>query len=77
MSCQRHIMVMKTWSASAVGRYYGDPVIAFLPDGYYIVPHCDPDCCRAFGGVSTADFGPFATRRKARNWSRKNLVMNG
>ena len=70
-------MVMKTWSASAIGRYYGDPVITSLPDGYYIVPHCDPDCCHAFGGVSTVDLGPFATRRKARNWSRKNLVMNG
>lgn len=75
---------MRSWSASAISRYYADPVIARMPDGrpgtaparYYIVPHCEPDCCHAFGGIATADLGPFRTRGRARSWSRKNLVMN-
>jgi hypothetical protein len=80
-----HVDSMRAWSASAINRYYTDPVIAFLRDGrpetdheagYYIVPHCEPDCCHAFGGVAKADLGPFNTRSKARRWSRKNLVMN-
>jgi hypothetical protein len=77
------MVAMKAWSASALDRYYSDPVIMFLRTndhgggaakaGYYIVPHCDPDCCAAFGGVSTAELGPFSTRVKARQWSRTNL----
>ena len=77
-------MNMKTWSASAVTRYYVDPAIKFLRAGtgavgkptgagYFIVPHCDPDCCQAFGGVSMNDLGPFSTRIKAREWSRAYL----
>lgn len=42
--------------------------------GYFIVPHCDPDCCAAFGGISTLTLGPFETRIKAREWSRKHMV---
>jgi hypothetical protein len=78
---------MKTWTTSALNGYYRDPSIAFLDvgyreggrpsiaiKGYYIVPHCDPDCCAAFGGVSKTDLGPFRTARGARDWSRGNLV---
>lgn len=79
---------MKAWSASAIKHYYFDPEVVFLKvtdrdprtarkAGYYIVPHCDPDCCQAFGGVATGDLGPFSTRLKARRWSCKNLVENG
>jgi hypothetical protein len=79
---------MGIWSASAVGRYYLDPTIEFLragnrgigkptAAGYYIVPHCGPDCCQAFGGVSTIDLGPFSTRTKARKWSRTYLTEIG
>ena len=75
-------------SASAIDRYYLDPTIEFLQirdrdvlkpsgPGYYIAPHCDPDCCQAFGGVSIIDFGPFPTRVTARKWSRENLVQPG
>jgi hypothetical protein len=76
-------LVMKNWSSSAIDRYYLDPTIQFLaatkregskPGGYFVVPHCDPDCCAAFGGVSTANLGPFETRIKARDWSRKYMV---
>lgn len=76
---------MKIWTASAISRYYLDPAIAFLPAhfrrngdpggrGYYVVPHCDPGCCHDFGGIATSDLGPFATRVKARNWSRKYMA---
>jgi len=76
---------MRIWCASAVSRYYVDPAIKFLragnrgigkstAAGYYIVPHCSPQCCHAFGGVSTADLGPFSTRTKARRWSRTYLT---
>ena len=79
---------MRIWCASAIYRYYLDPSIEFLhagvrdlegPDdaGYYIVPHCGPDCCQAFGGVSTIDLGPFSTRAQARRWSRKYLADPG
>lgn len=79
---------MRIWSASAIGRYYLDPTIESLQAGnrdaerpiaagYYIVPHCGPDCCQAFGGVATADLGPFSTRTKARRWSRRYLVESG
>jgi hypothetical protein len=79
---------MRIWSASAIGRYYRDPTIEFLragnrdaerptAAGYYIVPHCGPDCCQAFGGVSTIDLGPFSTRIKARTWSRRYLAESG
>lgn len=76
-------MSMVIWSASAIGRYYLDPTIEFLKAGnrekpsaagYYISPHCGPDCCPAFGGVVTINLGPFATRAKARNWSRIHLT---
>ena len=77
--------IMKIWSASAVSRYYVDPAIKFLragnrgigkptAAGYYIVPHCSPQCCQAFGGVATADLGPFSTRTEARTWSRTYLT---
>ena len=79
---------MRIWSASAVSRYYVDPAIKFLragtrdigkstAAGYFIVPHCSPDCCQAFGGVSTFDLGPFSKRAQARRWSRKYLVDPG
>jgi len=76
--------IMKIWSASAITRYYLDPAIKFRraenhgtgtpTAGYYIVPHCSPDCCRAFGGVALGDLGPFPTRTKARRWSRTYLA---
>ena len=76
---------MRIWSASAIDRYYLDPTVEFLQAGnhdagrpaaagYYIVPHCGPDCCQAFGGVSMIDLGPFSTRTKARKWSRTYLA---
>jgi hypothetical protein len=78
---------MRTWAASALDNYYRDPLVVFLPKGasadgvgtasaagYFITPHCDPDCCDAFGSVSTVDFGPFATAAKAREWSQTNLI---
>jgi hypothetical protein len=85
-----HIWVMRAWSMSAINSYYLDPVVKFLNagyrdsggaavaiSGYYVTPHCDPDCCKAFGGVSKGDLGPFGTAHEARQWSRKNLVENG
>ena len=79
---------MKIWSVSAIYRYYRDPVVEFhregdggkmRPDtvGYYIVLHCEPDCCQAFGGSHENERGPFATRVKAHNWSRMYLVEPG
>ena len=77
---------MKIWSSSAIDRYYTNPTIQFLAGtkregvklaGYFIVPHCDPDCCAAFGGISAPNLGPFTTRIKARDWSRKNMVDPG
>jgi hypothetical protein len=78
---------MKIWTASAVIRYYLDPSIDLLKvrergngrritKGYYIVPHCDPGCCQSFGGISRKDLGPFATRLKARDWSRRYMAGN-
>jgi hypothetical protein len=86
--CLQPATIMRIWSASAVARYYLDPAIKFLragnhgtgkpaAAGYYIVPHCSPDCCRAFGGVSLGDLGPFPTRTKARRWSRTYLTEPG
>ncbi len=79
---------MKSWTKSAIRNYYLDPVILFLEveprndagrvaiahAGYYVAPHCDPDCCQAFGGVSKVDLGPFPTADEARRWSAKNLA---
>jgi hypothetical protein len=78
---------MKAWSTSAINSYYLDPVITFLAAGhlesrgkpvaiagYYVTPHCDPDCCEAFGGISNIDIGPFRSAREARQWSRSNLA---
>ena len=77
---------MKTWTMSAIRNYYLNPEIVFVDaghrdpanvlarEGYYIAPHCDPDCCEFFGGVSRADFGPFLTADNAREWSVKNMV---
>jgi hypothetical protein len=77
--------IMRVWAASAINSYYLDPPIEFLQAGnrgirkptaagYYIVPHCSPGCCQAFGGISVANLGPFATRTKARTWSRTYLT---
>jgi hypothetical protein len=43
--------------------------------GYYVTPHCDPDCCQAFGGISKIDMGRSARRVKPENgpagtWSK-------
>jgi hypothetical protein len=78
---------MRAWTGSALNGYYSDPLVVFLAKGarangglavtkagYFVTPHCDPDCCAAFGGISTADFGPFATAGAARDWSRTHLV---
>jgi hypothetical protein len=78
---------MRAWTVSALNGYYSDPLVVFLAkgsrangvsavtkSGYFVTPHCDPDCCAAFGGISTTDFGPFATSGAARNWSRRHLV---
>ena len=78
---------MKAWSTSAINSYYLDPVITFLAAGhresqrkpvtlagYYVTPHCDPDCCQAFGDVSKIDIGPFRSAGEARQWSRDNLA---
>ncbi|MBL8709043.1 MAG: hypothetical protein JNL25_07615 [Rhodospirillaceae bacterium] len=76
------------WSASAVDRYYGDPEIRFFRAvaatlrhaglaGYYIVPHCLPDRSQMAGGNPAGNLGPFATRVKARSWSRRYLAKSG
>jgi hypothetical protein len=85
-----YICAMRAWSRSAINSYYHDPVVTFLNaghrepggsavavSGYYVSPHCDPDCCQAFDGVSKVDIGPFRTAGEARQWSRKNLVGTG
>ena len=79
---------MKVWSTSAVDQYYRDPAIAFFRAkgradggrpgvGYYIIPHCSPACCEAFGGLGPRSLGPFSTRARARTWSRRYLVEPG
>ena len=78
---------MKTWTKSAIRTYYRDPAIRFVDAGsrddggepvahagYYIAPHCDPDCCEAIRRVSKVDLGPFLTADAARRWSAKNLA---
>jgi hypothetical protein len=78
---------MKTWTRSAIRSYYLDPVILFLGigaggqgrppivrAGYYVSPHCDPDCCQAMGGVSQLHLGPFPSAAAAREWSARNLA---
>jgi hypothetical protein len=78
---------MRAWSTSALNSYYLDPVVTFLSAGhrepggtpiaiagYYVTPHCDPDCCEAFGEVSKIDIGPFRSAGEARRWSRSNLA---
>lgn len=76
---------MRAWTASAIRKYYLDPEIVFvaaergrrgrlIQTGYYVAPHCDPECCQAFGGVSKSDFGPFLTPDAARAWSVKNMT---
>jgi hypothetical protein len=77
---------MRAWTASAIRNYYLDPEIVFLSaghsdpgrvrlsqTGYYVTPHCEPDCCQAFGRVSGSSFGPFRTPADARAWSARNL----
>ena len=67
--------------------YYRDPEVVFLAKGstaggraavasagYFIAPHCDPDCCAAFGGVAAADIGPFVSAGAARKWSQTYLA---
>ena len=66
--------------------YYRDPEIVFREAGYrdaghaavtvaghYIMPHCDPDCCGAFGELGAVHLGPFDTFDLAHQWSRLNL----
>ena len=82
-----HLWVMRAWSTSAINSYYLDPVITFLAAGHlesrgrpvaiagwYVTPHCEPDCCEAFGEVSKIDIGPFRSKGEARRWSRDNLA---
>lgn len=67
---------------------YRDPEIVFREAGYreagraaitvaghYVVPHCDPDCCAAFGALSSLHLGPFDTVELAGRWSRRNLAQ--
>lgn len=81
---------MKAWTLSAMNGYYRDPPITYfrvgqtegtrvpiVTKGYYIVPHCDPDCCSEYGEVTTGSMGPFATRAIALEWSRMNLIERG
>jgi hypothetical protein len=82
-----HVRDMKTWTKSAMRNYYLDPAILFVEigrrdderpasvhPGYYVKPHCDPDCCQAIGNIPKADFGPFSTAVAARKWSARNLA---
>jgi hypothetical protein len=82
-----HVEDMKTWTKSAMRNYYLDPAILFVEigrrdderlasahPGYYVKPHCDPDCCQAIGGIAKGDFGPFSTAIAARKWSARNLA---
>jgi hypothetical protein len=77
---------MLAWTLSALRRYYRDPPVVFLSKGanegvepfivaagFYISPHCDPDCCGALG-ISILSMGPFRTAGAAQKWSRDNLV---
>jgi hypothetical protein len=79
---------MKAWTASAIRNYYLDPEIVFVEAGhrgpghrhltqagYYVAPHCEPDCCQAVGGISRFDFGRFLTPDDARTWSVTNMAM--
>jgi hypothetical protein len=81
---------MKTWTLSAMNGYYRDPPVTYLSvgqtegahlpivsKGYYIVPHCEPDCCGEYGELTTASLGPFDTRDIAREWSCANLIDRG
>ncbi len=80
--------VMKAWTLSAMNGYYRDPAISYfkvgqmtdarvviVSKGYYIVPHCDPECCE--GEFSTGSMGPFATNALALAWSRSNMIDEG
>ena len=77
---------MRAWTQSALRQYYLDPPVVFLNKGindgletvivtagFYISPHCDPDCCGMLG-ISILTMGPFRTAGAARKWSRDNLV---
>ncbi len=83
-----HVKDMKTWTKSAMRNYYLDPAILFVEtgrrddgrpsaahSGYYVKPHCDPDCCHAIGRPLKVDFGPFPTAIAARKWSARNLAV--
>lgn len=77
---------MLPWTLSALRQYYRDPPVVFLNEGtnegvepaivtagFYISPHCDPDCCGALG-ISILLMGPFRSAGDAQKWSRNNLV---
>ena len=69
-----------------MNEYYSEPPVTFLSvgvnkginpmivrAGFYIRPHCDPDCCAALG-ITILAMGPFLSTGEARKWSRKNLT---
>jgi hypothetical protein len=77
---------VRPWTASALKQCYLDPPVVFLnrgPNagfdpfiltaGYYVSPHCGPDCCGALG-ISILSMGPFRSAGAARKWSRSNLA---
>jgi len=78
--------LVRPWTASALKQYYLDPPVVFLTKGantgietviltagYYVSPHCEPDCCGTLG-ISILSMGPFRSAGAARKWSRNSLV---
>ena len=69
---------MEAWSPETIRAYYRDPEIAWLDvgyqcaipaineAGYYVMPHCAPECCRPSR--------PFKTADEARAWSAEQLA---
>jgi hypothetical protein len=80
------VRFMRAWTLSALNEYYSEPPVAFLSvgtnkgvdrvvvaAGFYVTPHCAPDCCAALG-ITILAMGPFLSARDARKWSRANLM---
>jgi hypothetical protein len=76
---------MRPWTASALKGFLDPPVVilkkgankhvgpGILTTGFYIAPHCDPDCCGTLG-ISILSLGPFRSASAARTWPGDNLV---
>jgi hypothetical protein len=80
------VRFMRAWTLSALNEYYSEPPVTFLSvgantgvepmivtAGFYVTPHCDPECCEALG-ITILTMGPFLSASDARKWSRGNLM---